>query len=346
MNQVTLQTTGESQEVPHETQDVFTWRPVLLSFLLHVLLVVILCLSIRSSSIGGKEPERPVGIVLTDTSRVDESIYLDETDVQEDEQEVAVSVEQSPSSTEAPEISMPASSSDSSSPIALPGVELDVSRMTQVPGRVHKPRKLTQAELDQIAADQASFAAQQPKGPPATISVFGSGKMSGQSFVFLLDRSASMGSGGLGVLQASRTELGDAIANLEEYHRFQVVGYHNQAVPIFGHRLLNADEQNKKSVPAFISRLAAFGSTDHLMALLTALAYQPDVVVLMTDGGLPELNAGHLKRIKKAARGAQIHCIQFGRGPGPKSTNFMRLLAVQNQGSYQYVDVNQWDADE
>ena len=92
----------------------------------------------------------------------------------------------------------------------------------------------------------------------------------------------------------------------------------------------------------FVQELAAFGGTEHELALSTALSMNPDVVVLLTDGGLPELNESQLLRIRRAADGAQIHCVQFGMGPRQVSGNFMQSLAGQNLGSYRYVDVTEW----
>lgn len=323
--------------------EVQSWKSFLLSFLLHGLLVIILCVSFRATQRAQVEPDRPVGIVLTASNPDDPKDYFDETEpLLADAMAVEPAVSDAVSDI-APPMVTPTSSAPAIDVQALPG-NLDVNSMTQVADRASVARQLTQAELDQIAADQARFAANQPKGPPASVSVFGSESMSGQSFLFLLDRSASMGAGGLGVIQASRSELSKAIGGLEGYHRFQVVGYNDKTVPMNQRQLLNADPQNKIDVSNFISKMAAFGPTNHVNALLSSLAMKPDVIVLMTDGGLPELNAGQLKRIHNSAKKkTQIHCIQFGRGPNQQTLNFMRLLAEQNNGSYQYIDVNQWE---
>ena len=78
-----------------------------------------------------------------------------------------------------------------------------------------------------IADDQRRIKAQQPVGNPASISVFGSGQLNGRRFVFVIDRSQSMGAGGLGVLDRARTELANAINQLESNHSFQIVAYHD-----------------------------------------------------------------------------------------------------------------------
>ena len=108
--------------------------------------------------------------------------------------------------------------------------------------------------------------------------------------------------------------------------------------------LLPINPENVKQLPEFISNLVAFGPTNHEYGLLGALAFQPDVIVLMTDGGFPELNETVLKRMNRMARGkTQIHCVQFGTGPLQKSDNFMTKLAEQNDGSFRYINVNRWN---
>ena len=107
--------------------------------------------------------------------------------------------------------------------------------------------------------------------------------------------------------------------------------------------MLPATDANKKMVPGFVDRLAAFGSTDHLRGLSAALAFEPDVLVLMTDGGYPELNDGQIKMLSRLSRrNTTIHCLQFGSGPLQIRTNFMTKLAESNGGDFRYIDTNQW----
>ena len=194
-----------------------------------------------------------------------------------------------------------------------------------------------------IAKEQRELKALQPKGPPASISVFGSGELKGQRFVFVIDRSQSMGSQGLGVLKRAVKELSTAINQLEDYHQFQIVAYNDRTITMSRREMLPASEFNKKQAPEFINGLIAFGGTSHDYGLYAALAFHPDVVVLMTDAGFPELNGGQLNEMKIMSRGkVQIHTIQFGSGPFQVDDNFMKQLALQSQGSFRYIDVNQW----
>jgi len=121
------------------------------------------------------------------------------------------------------------------------------------------------------------------------------------------------------------------------------VGYHERTVTMSSRNLLDATKANQQQVAGYIGSLAAFGGTEHENGLVAALTFQPDVVVLMTDGGYPELNAGQLRLIERmAGKKTEIHCIQFGIGPLQTTQNFMMKLASQNNGSFRYIDVNHW----
>ncbi len=204
------------------------------------------------------------------------------------------------------------------------------------------PYELTDGDLELIEADQKLVRSRQPVGKATTISVFGTTGMTGRKFVFLIDRSKSMGDQGLGVLKRARSELDLAIGGLKTNHQFQVVVYHNSTATILKRQLLAATEANKNLVPGFLSNLVAFGGTNHKNGLYAALAFRPDVIVMMTDGGSPFLHKGQLEALTRAAGSTEIHTIQFGAGPRTESDHFLMALAEMNDGSYQYVDVRDW----
>lgn len=325
-----------------------SWRSLGLSVLFHSLLVTIFLVWLATSAKPGgtAEADRATGIVFTSTDPNKQDEYLDPSDVDpvEDDQE-SESIPAA-SSSAAPEVSLPVPKLDAASGIKFDPSSIDVNAMAVVPQTgTLKDRPLTDAQMELIANDRALIESRKPKGPPTSISVFGSGELKGQSFLFLLDRSKSMGGGGLGVIQAARTELSQAINQLESYHKFQVVGYHDQTTPMQQRKLLDASDTNKSAVPGFISSMAAFGATNHRTGLLSAVTYKPDVIVLLTDGGLPELSDGDLKLIKRMAGKIQIHCVQFGLGNQQQRENFMTKLAEQNDGTFRYINVNDWEDD-
>ena len=327
------------------------WRPLGLSLLVHTILVgFLIFLGNRASKSLSTEPDRRGSIVLAVAPDDQPDRYLDQQDsLANDSADLldtpppVASADTPPPQLNVEEIKNPIANLDGPPPIDTPN--LDATSMTRSDATTESSNsfELSAEDLKLIEAERRLLRNRAPKGEPASVSVFGSGQLTGRSFVFLIDRSKSMGSSGLGVLSAARTELARAIAQLERHHSFQVVGYHDRIVTLSTRQMLDATEANKKMVPGFIERLAAFGSTDHLRGLSAALAFEPDVLVLMTDGGYPELNDGQIGMLSRLSRrDTTIHCIQFGSGPLQIRTNFMTKLAKENQGNFSYVDTNQW----
>jgi hypothetical protein len=327
------------------------WQPVGLSLLIHVLLVgFLIFFGNRAAKSLSTEPERRGSIVLAVAPDDQPERYLNEQDSLADEPTKLsdtpppmAALDATPPQLNIEPIKNPVVDLAGPPPIETPN--LDATSMTQSDSTAldNNSFELSEEDLKLIEAEQRLLRNRAPKGEPASVSLFGSGEMEGRSFVFLIDRSKSMGSSGLGVLSAARTELAKAIKDLKPFHSFQVVGYHDRIVTLSTRQMLDATEANKQMVPGFVQRLAAFGSTDHLRGLSAALAFEPDVLVLMTDGGYPELNDGQIKMLSRLSRrNTTIHCIQFGSGPLQIRTNFMTKLARSNQGNFRYVDTNKW----
>lgn len=176
-----------------------------------------------------------------------------------------------------------------------------------------------------------------PPGGKAKTQVFGV-EGEGNSFVYVFDRSTSMG----GVpLRAAKAEMIASLDSLADTHQFQIVFYSTNASvfnPGGRGRLSFADERAKNLAKRFIGGITADGNTNHLDALNKALQMGPDVIFFLTDGG-DELSAKAVNEITQDNRGAvAIHAIEFGTGPKAESYNFVQRLAGQNGGKYQYID--------
>jgi hypothetical protein len=325
---------------------------LLLSIISHLLIgIAIICLGAFTAGEGETVALRPGGIVLTDINSDSEVEYLTETDVVKldttpAEASASTTPESAAASNTAPELDTP-------EPIDLPGVAppaktFDANSMTESPdfSTESVQYELSQKDLDLIAKDQAFFEAQRPKGDPTTVSIFNGGGVSGRKFVFVIDRSHSMGGEGLGVLNRARQELIAAIDGLEENHEFQIVAYHDSTIVISERRLLKATPANKQLVAPFFENVGAFGATNHFYGLLVGLNFKPDVLMFMTDGGSPSLTPAEIKRVQKlAGNKTQIHCIEFGSGSLQRTVSFLKTIARQNQGSFRYIDVNKWRRD-
>ncbi len=180
-------------------------------------------------------------------------------------------------------------------------------------------------------------------GGKATVGVFGT-KGEGYKFVYVFDRSGSMGGSGRNALEAAKAELLASLRALEQTHQFQIIFY-NDRVSKFNptgdpDRLVFATEQNKQAAARFLSTITADGGTQHEAALSAAIKLRPDVIFFLTDADDPKLYPAQLQRIHRMANGITINTIEFGYGPRVDDDNFLVRLARENGGQHAYFDVS------
>ncbi len=321
----------------------------LLSLTLHLAAVLVGSLLVRGSQLppSGEEASHPASIVLARTTASAKTDYFTPDEKRPPETDSAAASADANSS----ELSVSLPTADSPPPSAL-------ARLPELPGRlapsgetiVLKPQstggsgksisRLTAADKAAILAEDAARPRTAgPTGPEAKVSLFGSGEAVGRSFVFLIDRSQSMGGDGLGAIEAAAKELATSVANLEETHKFQVIAYNQKPLYLTGRELLPATAGNKQQLIDFVKSLPAFGATEHEVGIFAALKLKPDAIFLLTDGGDPMLNSGQLKTIRASAKGTTIHCLHFGSGPRGGEPSFLQTLASSTGGSYLYVDM-------
>jgi hypothetical protein len=325
-----------------------------LSLALHMLLMLALAVGLRRTATPQVEQSvREVGIVLTEPRADRPARYLEEPDA-------ARQTGEAMDSDASPEARASAGPSMTALPgaDAIEGLELPELELPGRPSSVGLAEQLVVEDLTAggrrstavlpglgdeaiLAEEAARRAAMRARGPTTQVSLFGSAAAAGHSFVFVIDRSKSMGGQGLNALAAARTELSRSLTHLTARHSFQIVAYHHQCVYLTRPRLVPATDENKRAVGPFIDGLAAFGGTGHDIALRVALSMEPDAIFLMTDGGDPHLNGIQLANLRKLAAGrTSIHSIHFGFGPQSDTDHFMQLLATQNGGSYTYVEMS------
>jgi von Willebrand factor type A domain len=184
-----------------------------------------------------------------------------------------------------------------------------------------------------------------PKGGGARTRVFGI-EAEGQKFVYVFDRSGSMGgSGRNSPLNAAKAELLASLESLGDTQQFQIIFY-NERPTIFAlagqpGKLVFGNEQNKISAQKFVRGIIADGGTRHLEALELALKLHPDVIFFLTDADQPELSPAQLAKINRTNGGScSINAIEFGLGPEIGADNFLVRLARENGGRHTYVDVS------
>jgi len=183
-----------------------------------------------------------------------------------------------------------------------------------------------------------------PVGGRARTKVYGI-EADGFKFVYVFDRSGSMGgSGNNSPLVSAKMQLLASLEPLQENHQFQIIFYNEKPIMfgLAGHpdKLVFGTRSNKRSAEQFVQAVAADGGTRHEEALWAALRLQPDVIFFLTDADQPAMSATSLERIKRAnSGGCSINTIEFGPGPQVRKDNFLVQLARENNGHYKYIDV-------
>jgi hypothetical protein len=164
----------------------------------------------------------------------------------------------------------------------------------------------------------------------------------GYKFVYVFDRSGSMGGDGNASLKAVKAELLASLKNLDTVHQFQLIFYNERPV-LFNPsgtpgKLVFANERNKEAVERFLDSIEAVGGTDHEAALRMGAAMKPDVMFLLTDGDEPKLTTQQMKKIEGWLAGIRVNIIEFGPGAQPDKESFLKELARRVGGEYVYVD--------
>ena len=182
--------------------------------------------------------------------------------------------------------------------------------------------------------------------PSGGTSLFGI-EAEGNKFVYVFDRSASMGSGSGSALALAKRELLASLADLKDTDQFQIIFYNERPTAMnLGRQyggLLFADRQNQDLAEKYVRGIMADGGTRRGEAMEAALRLSPDVIFLLTDADQPELAAARLAQIKRMNGGrTSIHTIEFGLGAQANRENYLSKIAHQNGGGYAYVDISTW----
>ncbi len=325
---------GQSPElvVPQRTAPA-----LILSLIFHVVLLTAIGLVWSRIPRGtGEQLDRPVGIALVHR-RPDRDRYVDVTQLAKPEAETQ-SPEAQASTAAAAAAAPPA---ELTPPIDLAGI-LKAMEATPAPVSGSGLAGETNLSGDAFGTDRGKNSPS--TGSEATTMVFGvSG--SGSRFVYVFDRSDSMNGYSGRPLRAAKSELVRSIRSLTERQRFQVIFYNDKPTPfqVAGAplQLMTGDSSSAARAERYIQSIRAFGGTEHDGALKLALRMSPDVIFFLTDARIPRLSQSQLAEIKRRAdqAGTTIHAIEFGSEPIAPRDSFLRELAAQNRGQYQYVDV-------
>lgn len=130
---------------------------------------------------------------------------------------------------------------------------------------------------------------------------------SDQTIVYILDCSGSMGEAGK--FDAARAALVSTLKQQPTSVRFQVIVYSGNAVPLLasGNSALPAGGTNIRSAETELAKCKARGKSNHLDAIRVALAFNPDVILILSDAD--ELNVATLKRLLATATRPTQVCV-------------------------------------
>lgn len=159
-----------------------------------------------------------------------------------------------------------------------------------------------------------------------------------KSIVLVVDLSGSMNQWGKLLIQT----LNEIISPFEKDMKFAIIGYQGSGVTRVWpapRQMAWADARSKASARRFIAGLpAAFnGGTPTEVAMLNALGYRPDAIILISDGAptggrKPDQIIANITRLN---RSAEINTVALGDYLKHSSfLQFLNNLAKRNRGSF------------
>ena len=292
------------------------------SIFIHIIALFLLFLFIRGGTRGfgtGERQTDDIGIVFSDSSdsfrQENSSSVVSVTD------ENSPSAELNASSTTSNELHEALES-------YLPSNEIGLTESSADSGARETINAATTSEANNRTVDGGG----QSVG-------FSGARGVGRKFVYVVDRSDSMGwNGGTPMRRA----ISDAIASVQSLEskkgasKFQVLVF-NHEVEVFngGTGLIDVNLPNKTRCARFLNSLVPSGGTSPEQALAVGLKMRPDVVFFLTDAD-EELSDQTLERIQTLRRQCkvqQICVVEFRKSTDPVKKTYRRL-AGENGGSY------------
>jgi hypothetical protein len=167
--------------------------------------------------------------------------------------------------------------------------------------------------------------------PAGAVTTFFGVPARGQSVVYLLDRSCSMGM--QGALARACRELLASLRQLPAQVNFQVVLYNSSAQPLLGRpdELFPATTENLHQAAEALQAIEPEGGTRHWRGFQQALNLHPDVLYFLTDAD--DLTDQEERDILHLNGGQTvIHTIELGQEGPPDQP--MQRLARATGGSY------------
>lgn len=158
----------------------------------------------------------------------------------------------------------------------------------------------------------------------------------GKKFAFVVDCSGSMNrpfdGPGQTLLGRVKLEILKCVAQMTPEQQFYIVFFNDGAIPMPADSLAAATPEAKQRYLRWMAGAKGGGNTEPEAALLLALRMEPDVIYFLTDGVFKYRVVRHVHEMNR--RNVTIHTVCFGGGDNER---FMREIADQNHGTYQFV---------
>ena len=313
----------------------------LVSLVVHALLVIVLGYAASQQLHGTNAPAGAVLIASYSTTQADEDYFDDEKPVQvvgAADAGKADSPEIEPDAAAAAQSGM-AAIAEGPPPVDIESVLPSTALASANPGEAMQGTAAGIGHLPGVARRPPGV-----RGRMAKTHVYGI-PGEGNTFVYVFDRSASMGIGANSLLASAKRELLASLDDLSEENRFQIIFYNQKPTMMNLGRgfagLVFADDRVKELARRFVGGINAVGNTEHYLALMEALRLAPDVIFFLTDADEPPIEELKISRIRSKNGGrTSINTIEFGEGPQPRRENFLARIARENGGKYIYIDIH------
>ncbi len=197
---------------------------------------------------------------------------------------------------------------------------------------------ITAALLMQAAAIRCP--AEPPSPGQGRTGIFGL-EATGNRFVYVFDRSASMGEPAGRPLDEARRELLASIDALGDSRQFHVIFY-NERLSMFTPsgqrgRPVFADDDTRRELRRFVESVEAAGGTRHYEAVAAAIRLAPDAIFLLTDADeSDDLSEEELRHLSRSLGRTRCMVVQFGGDEGRRSPRLARL-AAESGGRYKVI---------
>ncbi|MEK6644878.1 MAG: hypothetical protein AABZ08_13320 [Planctomycetota bacterium] len=171
-------------------------------------------------------------------------------------------------------------------------------------------------------------------GPVGSMWGVGQGQ-NARSVVYVMDRSGSM----TDTFTLLQRELMRAVGSLNQDQLFNVLWFNEGKATELFPRLKAATLDNKREAFDAIKSIVPSGQTQPVDAVKRALAYQPDVMFLLSDGDFGEDNKRIMTMIKQSNPGkrTRLNTILFVYDTIGSGERVLREIAESNGGSYKHV---------